>query len=183
MRGTAHYALGVAMNGVEQLWALHFRMRTGDANWKDCIDWAIERLRRDEEGDDLDVVMLAAATRADEVDSLVIQIVERYIAPGALSDEVAAGKLIVELYRAYTEGKESVASLEPKFWRLFYDLGQPGWLVMLARNCEYATDTEPVQKPFDQEFEYIARLWQESSSKEEFLSRYDRKVSDSHDAM
>ncbi|MBX3628075.1 MAG: hypothetical protein KF892_23905 [Rhizobacter sp.] len=171
------------MNAVEQLQALHFRMRTGDASWTDCIDWAIERLRRDEEGDDLDVVMLAAATRADEVDPLVLQIVERYIAPGALSDELAAGKLIVDLYHAYKEGKENVVSLEPKLWRLFYDLGQPSWLVMLARNCEYATDTEPFQRPFDQEFEYITRLWRTSKSKEEFLSKYDRKVSDSHDAM
>ncbi len=171
------------MNAVEQLQALHFRMRTGDASWKDCINWAIERLRRDEEGDDLDVVMLAAATRADEVDPLVLQIVERYIAPGALSNELAAGKLIVDLYQAYKEGKENVVSLEPKFWRLFYDLGQPSWLVMLARNCEYATDTEPFQRPFDQEFEYIAHLWRTSKSKEEFSSMYDRKVSDSHDAM
>jgi hypothetical protein len=171
------------VNAVEQLRTLHFRIRTGDASWRDCVDWAIERLHRDEEGDDLDVVMLAAATRADEVNPLVLQIIERYIAPEALSDEVAAGKLVADLYQAYQEGNESVVSLEPKFWRLFYDLGHPSWLVMLARNCEYATDTEVFQQPFDQEFAYIAHLWQTSRSHEEFLSKYDRKVSDSHDAI
>lgn len=171
------------MNAIEQLQTLHFRMRIGRASWKDCIDWAIARLRRDEDDDDLDVVMLAAATRAEEVDSLVPQIVERYIGPGALSAELAAGKLIVELYEQYKEGKENATSLESTFWSLFYDLGHPSWLVMLARNCEYATDTEPFQKPFDEEFQYIAQLWRASRSQEEFLSKYDGKVSGSHDAM
>jgi hypothetical protein len=171
------------MNAVEQLRRIHFRIGTGDASWKDCIDWAIERLRDDDEGDDLDVVMLAAATREDEVNPLVVQIIERYLAHGALSNELEAGKLIVDLYHAYKEGKESAVSLEPKLWRLFADLGHPGWLVMLARNCEYATDVEAFQKPFDEEFEYIATLWQISRSLEEFLSKYDRKVSESHDAI
>jgi hypothetical protein len=61
------------MNAVEQLQRLHFQVRTGDATWKDCVDWAIQRLLGDEEGDDLDVVMLAAATQQDQVAPLVRQ--------------------------------------------------------------------------------------------------------------
>lgn len=171
------------MNAIEQLQRLHFRIRTGDATWNDCVNWAIERLRRDEEDEDLDVVMLAAATREDEATPLVQQIVERYIAPGALGVELNAGKLISEMYLAYQDGRETAISLEPKFWRLFYDLHQPSWLVMLARNCEYATDTPPFQRPFEQEFEYIAGLWSKARSLEEFLSLYDRNVSNSHDAI
>lgn len=171
------------MKNIEQLQRLHFQIRTGDASWKDCIDWAIERLQNDEEGDDLDVVMLAAATRKHEVVPLVIRIVERYIAPGALGDELAAGKFIVDLHAAYKEGKESATSLEPKLWRLYYDLGQPGWLVMLARNCEYATDVESFQQPFEQEFDYIAELWSTARSLNEFLAKYDQSISRSHDAI
>jgi hypothetical protein len=96
-------------------------------------------LLHDEEGDDLDVVMLAAATREYEANPLVVQIVERHIAPGALGDELAAGKLIVDMHQAYIDGKQNAISLDPKLWRLYYDLGQPSWLIMLARNCEYAT--------------------------------------------
>ena len=171
-----------AMKAVEQLQGIYFRIRTGDANWKDCVSWAIERLRNDEEGDDLDVVMLAAATREEEATPLVVQIVARYIAPGALSDELAAGKLIVDLYQAYEEDAQSAVSLEPKFWRLFYDLGRPSWLFMLARNCEYSTDMETFRGPFDDEFRYIASLWRTSGSLEEFMSQYDPEVSASHDA-
>jgi len=84
---------------------------------------------------------------------------------------------------SYRDGREDEASLEPKLWRLFYDLERPPWLKMLARNCEYATDMPPFQRPFEQEFEYIAGLWAKAQSREEFFSLYDRNVSASHDAL
>jgi hypothetical protein len=174
---------GEPMKNIEKLQKLHFQTRLGGAGWEDCVNWAIERLRNDDEGDDLDIVMLAAATQEDEVSPLVVRIVERYIAPGALNDELAAGKLVVELFAAYKAKKESISSLEPKFWRLYYDLGQPSWLVMLARNCEYATDTDEFNKPFEDEFSYIAGLWNSARSLAEFLAMYDREISRSHDAI
>ena len=149
----------------------------------DCIEWAIERLRNDDEGDDLEVVLLAAATREEEACPLGTHIVERYMGPGALHGELAAGKLIVAMYDAFKEGKESATTLEPKLWRLYYDLEQPDWLTMLARNCEYATDVDVFVSPFHEEFEYVAELWRASRSRDDFLSKYDRKVSASHDAI
>lgn len=168
------------MNAIEELRTLHFRLRTGLASWQDCVDWATERLRDDDEGDDLDVVMLAGA-RADEVPPLVTQILERYLGASALSDHVAAGKLIVGLYDAYKSGNETASSLDPRIWRLYYDLDHPSWLVMLARNCEYATDIPDFQKPFEEEFEYIASLWRNAGTQNEFEAAYDSRISRSHD--
>lgn len=169
------------MKNIEQLREIHFQVRFADANWQDYVNWAIERLRNDDEGDDLDIVMLASATFPDEVPSLVLQIVERYLGEGALSDVLAAGKFIVKLHQAYKDGGETTFSLEPKLWRLYYDLGRTDWLMMLARNCEYATDVPDFQTPFDDEFDYISDLWRNSESVIEFTQKYDSSISRSHD--
>jgi hypothetical protein len=169
------------MKNIEQLQRLHFLLRMGSANWNSCIDWAIERLQNDEEQDDLDIVMLAAASREDEVHPLVSTIIERYIGIEDLNDELAAGKYIVELHVAYKGNAETAITLEPKLWKLFNSPGYPTWLGMLCRNCEYATDIDVFEKPFEDEFEYIARLWSNSKSLPEFAAVYDHKVSSSHD--
>jgi hypothetical protein len=168
------------MNGIEELRTLHFRLRSGMATWQDCVDWATERLRNDDEGDDLDIVTLAGA-RKDEVQSLVTQILERYLGAGAISSQVATGKFIVDLYDAYKSGNETALNLDSKIWRLYYDLEQPSWLVMLARNCEYATDIPDFQAPFEEEFEYIANLWRTANTENEFEAAYDSRISRSHD--
>jgi hypothetical protein len=169
------------MNRIEELQRLALLIRTESTNWQSCIDWAIERLRNDDEGDDLDVVMLAASTDDDEASALVTTILERYLGPGSLTNEFAAGKLMVEFHALFQAGKESAISLEPKLWRLFYDLGQPTWLMMLARNCEYATDIPAFEKPFLDEFLYIANLWENANTEAEFKEKYDPKKSQSHD--
>jgi hypothetical protein len=168
------------MNAIEELRTLHFRTRTGLASWQDCVDWATERLRHDDEGDDLDVVTLAGA-RKDEVPPLVTLILERYLGADALSNQIAAGISIVDLHDAYIAGKESAVSLEPKIWRLYYDLDQPSWLAMLARNCEYATDIPDFHAPFEEEFEYIANLWRNAHTESQFEATYDSRISQSHD--
>ena len=168
------------MNAVAELRALHFRVRVGLATWQDYVAWATERLANDEEGDDLDVVLLSGA-RKDEAEPLVVQIVERYLGPTALSSHVAAGKFIVYLHDAFLSGSETAISLEPKLWQLFYSFGQPRWLSMLARNCEYATDIPDFQKPFEDEFQYIADIWRNTETEFEFQATYDARLSRLHD--
>ena len=43
-----------------------FQLRMGFSPAQRCVDWAVERLRLDQEGDDLDIVLLASARGADE---------------------------------------------------------------------------------------------------------------------
>ena len=87
----------------------------------------------------------------------------------------------MEMYDAYKSGIETASSLEPRIWRMYYDLDHLSWLGMLARNCEYATDIPDFQKPFEEEFEYIANLWRNASTESEFEATYDSRISRSHD--
>lgn len=122
-----------------------------------CIDWAIERLQNNEEIDDADIILLAGSIHEDEVKQLVPKILERYLGH-SLSEEYLCGKYIVELHQRYIADEISIIELELILWKLFNNLSMPNWLVMLCRNCEYATDVKSYKKPFEEEFDYIAKL-------------------------
>jgi hypothetical protein len=170
------------MESIAQLGNQYLLLKLGFGNVQSCIDWAIERLQLNQEGDDLNVVLLAAATNHDEAFPLVEKIVMTYSDKEVLDEQLVAGKYIAALYEKYISGTEPVESLDLKFSKLFNALGYPSWLVMLSRNCEYATDIPAFQEPFEKEFSYIAGLWSSSSSRLEFESQYSRKISDQHDA-
>ena len=171
---------------MEQLTELEiavFQLRLGFGHADRCVDWAVERLRRDEEGDDLDVVLLASARGCDEVLSLAEVIIARYRGARRLPDQFLAGKYIVELRAAYLAGRQSVSSLDAILTRLYRALDYPDWLVMLSRNCEYATDVADFAQPFEDEFRYIASLWAPAGSLAAFEREYRRATSNRHDVM
>ena len=172
------------MNDMEQLTELEiafFQLRMGFGPADRCVDWAVERLRLDEEGDDLDVVLLASARGIDEVLPLAEAIIERYCGTQRHCDQFLAGNYIVELRAAYLAGRESVQSLDAKLSRLYPALGYPDWLVMLSRNCEYATDVPNFEQPFEEEFHYVASLWAQAESLVAFEREYSRQTSNDHD--
>lgn len=146
-----------------------------------CIDWAVQRLLRDEEGDDNDIVLLAAAVDREEAMALAAVVVRRYEIPDLLDGHLIGGRAISWLHARYRSGLESIESLDRAFSRLSFALGHPDWLVMLGRNCEYTTSVQAFKAPFEQEFDYIAGLWARSSSRAEFEAHYDRAISNSHD--
>lgn len=169
------------MEALTELAIAVFQLRLGFGPADRCVDWAVERLRLDEEGDDLDIVLLASARGIDEVLPLAQAILLRYRGAQRLSDEFLAGKFIVELRAAYLAGRESMASLDVILTRLYRELDYPDWLVMLSRNCEYATDVADFEAPFEMEFDYVAGLWSEAGSAAEFEQRYSRVTSNRHD--
>ncbi|SDG64706.1 hypothetical protein SAMN05428968_0107 [Janthinobacterium sp. YR213] len=172
------------MESMEQLIELEiavFQLRMGFSRADSCVDWAVERLRLDEEGDDLEVVLLASARGRDEVLPLADVIIERYRGVQRLPEQFLAGKYIVELRAAYLAGRESVSSLDAIFTRLYPALDYPDWLVMLSRNCEYATDVANFEQPFEDEFRYIAGLWTQAESLAAFEGVYRRETSNGHD--
>ncbi|MCC7697690.1 hypothetical protein [Janthinobacterium sp. EB271-G4-7A] len=165
---------------MEQLTELEiavFQLRMGFGHADSCVDWAVERLRLDQEGDDLNIVLLASARSRDEVLPLAEAIIGRYRGDARVEEEFLAGKYIVELRAAYLAGRESVQSLDAKLTRLYPALGYPDWLVMLSRNCEYAIDVSDFEQPFELEFDYIASLWAEAADVGAFERRYDRERS------
>lgn len=171
---------GIGWKDMEQLTELEnavFQLRMGFGHADRCVDWAVERLRLDQEGDDLEVVLLASARGRDEVLPLIDVIIERYRGAQRLDEQFLAGKYIVELRAAYLAGRESVSSLDTIFTRLYPALGYPDWLVMLSRNCEYATDVPNFEQPFEEEFNYIATLWAPAESLAVFEREYSRETS------
>jgi hypothetical protein len=170
------------MKAIAELQEVHARYRLGLVSYEGLIGWGVARLQNNDEGEDLDVVLLAASAAEAESVCLAEAILEKY-APSALNLECIAGREIVLLRRRYLSGEIDIDKLDQIIDMLFVNLDYPNWLVMLARNCEYATDVEPFKEPFEKEFEYIASLWERSSSLEEFLSQYSREVSNSHDLL
>ena len=168
------------MQDLAELEQACFQLRHGDGRVERCVDWAVERLRLDQEGDDLDVVLLASARGEGEVLPLAEAIIERYRGVQGLDEQFQAGKYIVELRAAYLAGQQSIQSLDAILTRLYPALDYPDWLVMLSRNCEYATDVADFEQPFEREFGYIARLWAEVGSVAEFEQRYCRATSNRH---
>jgi hypothetical protein len=169
------------MEAISALEHEYFLLRFGWGNCEACVDWALTRLGNDEEGDDLEIVLLASARGRDEVLPLVETVLERYVGEHRMEDEFAAGKYIVTLRAAYVGGEETIESLDMKLSSIYSKLGYPTWLTMLSRNCEYATDIPEFEEPFEREFEYISGLWSIAQTCSEFNASYSRAKSNQHD--
>jgi len=169
------------MNAIRDLEQRYFQIKFGLGKPSACIDWAIDRLQANEEGEDQDIVLLAAATEATDALPLTEKILAKYLGYQALNEQLAAGKYVAELRKDFLAGKVSIEMLDSIFTKLYYRLDYPTWLTMLSRNCEYATDIPAFREPFEKEFEYITNLWEKSPTLEEFMRIYDKKISKTHD--
>lgn len=171
------------MEAINQLERSYFLLKSGGGDYRECIEWALERLRRDEEGDDSDIVMLAASDDPTEALTFAELVIGRYSGHQALDAQLAAGKYLVALRHDYLRGIETVRTLESKLFSLYERLCFPGWLSVLCRNCRHAKDATPYRDLFDKEFAYLARLWAVAMSRRQFESRYNRAISARHDAL
>lgn len=169
------------MESIAKLAQQYFLLKMEIGNYQLCIDWALDRLRLNQEGDDLNIVLLAAATTSDEATPLIEAILDAHFGLTNIDANFAAGKYVVLLHSAYLSGQETIESLDIKFTKLYYKLKYPCWLTMLSRNCEYATDIPAFMEPFEMEFEYIAGLWATVISLIDFDLKYDSAISNSHD--
>jgi hypothetical protein len=151
------------------------------SDYSACIDWALYELSKGHTAED--ICILAGLEKNDhwEIKRYIERIVSEDIIGDAFWQQTWAGKAICRMYDQYRSGALNLSELEKKIDRLYVGLGYPLWLVMLARNCEYATDTDAFTKPFEEEFEYIASLWRISDDLGEFLQKYKREISNSHD--
>ncbi len=167
-----------ALSQLQHEFLLH---RLGLKGLDGCIAWAIDRLTLDQEGDDLDIVLLAGSANDAEAYPHVAAVLGRYCDIWALDEELVAGKLLVEMHKAYVAGSESLFSLDRAISKMSCNLSFPAWLTILSRNCEFATDVDYFVKPFELEFNYIAGLWSASNSSADFHRVYSRAISAKHD--
>ena len=169
------------MNQIQELKLKYLKFLFELESHKILIQWAEERLISGEDENDEDVILLAGSYEKEEAVTYTKQVLDKFIGIDCINKDFLVGQYILELQKAYLSGSLSVIELEPILWKLYYGSGMPNWLVMLSRNCEYATDIDNFLKPFEDELNYICSLWEKSSSFEEFEKQYDREISNSHD--
>ena len=127
---------------------------------------------------DEDVQILAGLDATDywEIKRYIEKIVGMELVESDYAHQNWAGKLIVELAEDYNSGAIGVVELDTIISKLYYKLGYPGWMTMLARNCEYATDIPAFTKPFQDELNYMAELWLRAEDLNDFNRKYDRRA-------
>lgn len=170
------------MKAIHELLEAFIPLKYNFTKGQECVKWAENRLLYDEEENDEDIVLLAGSTVKEEIKELSLKILERYIDKQFLEEEYWVGKFIVKLYEWYKSGSVSIPQLDTIISWLYANFDYPNWLAMLSRNCEYAIDIEEFHKPFEDEFLHIYELWKDVVSADEFKSKYDRQISNSHDA-
>ncbi len=171
------------MENIEELHDICVKARFSLSDWSDCVDWAVQRLLNNGDQDDEEVILLASSSNEEEIKELTKIILVNHLTPGKRDDEYWAGKHVVHLHSLFYDQKIDIFELESRLWKIYYALDSPGWLTMLSRNCEYATDVPAFEKPFKDEFEYIVGLWKNSNSIDSFKCSYDRNISNSHDVV
>jgi len=150
-------------------------------HYKECIDWAVTQLEN--ENSQESICILAGLDPKDywNIKKMIEEIINEELIDNQENNETWAGKYIVELSDRYLNKEITINDLDEIISKLYYKLNYPNWLDMLARNCEYATDIGPFQKPFNDELQYIIGIWMNSIDIREFRKKYDRKISQSHD--
>jgi len=171
------------MEAINQLEYSYFLARSVGGDYRDCIDWAVERLRRNEEGDDSDVIMLAASDEPEAARTFTELVIEKYSGYQALDLQLAGGKYLVALRHEYQRGNETVHTLESKLQRLYSHLHHPSWLSVLCRNCRHARSSLAFKDLFEKEFAYLARIWAVATTRAQFDHRYNHAISRRHDGI
>jgi hypothetical protein len=169
------------MNGIHGLQKSYLMTLAGIGSTLACIDWAIAQIGTNDEPKDQDVLSLAATNDKNEAIKVTEQILTNYLGGGDPS--VGAGKHLVLLHQMYRENQLSIVALADVISTLYSQLGNPDWLAMLSRNCDYATDIPDFLPAFQAEFDYITGLWSQADSSMGFLKVYDRNTSNSHNGL
>ena len=167
---------------IAELQYLYFRYRFVSSDPMDFVQWAIGRLELGQDGDDLDIVLLASLEKADSPRKLIERIFQKYTGVPVEDEQLLAGKYVVLLYERYLAESESVKSLTHQLDELDWWLGYGSWVSALSYTCALAAGWDSgYQEPFEQEFDYLAGLWSAADSYDEFQSRYDSNISRQHD--
>lgn len=153
----------------------------GISTYQKCIDWAIEQLLRGVEDENVCILASSNINNLEEIKTYLQKITENE--PNITQEELyeSSGAIIVKVGQEYLNGFIGLKTLENILDNVYINLGHPNWLVMLTRNCEYATDIEYFMEPFIKELNYIISLWSEFPKYEVFGKKYDRNISNSHD--
>lgn len=148
-----------------------------------CIEWATERMALGESSPGL-----TALAGRDPGDATAIRKdCELILGMDPFADQAMvlewAGRYLVRAGRLFAEGSLSLEGIQGPIARITEILGKPDWLVILARNCEYALGLPAYRSAFEAELKYLSRLWSHSPGIADFLRSYDQRVSSKHNPV
>ena len=147
------------------------------------IDWAISELLTGVE--DGNICILASFNSDDdfEIEYYLDKLLADKPRIGIDESYEVIGEIIIKLSNQYSQKNITIPEIDRIINHIFILTDYVDWLVMLARNCEYATDIDVFLRPFEEELDYIADLWIDYNSYSEFSLKYNRKMSSGHDFM
>lgn len=148
-----------------------------------CIGWAAGRLGAG--ADDPAIGRLAGRDAGDATaiggDCEEILGGDPAVDPALLQEW--AGRYLARAGRLFAEGGMDLEAIQGPIARLAEILGKPDWLVILARNCEYAQGLPAYRAAFEAELKYLSRLWTHAPLLPDFLRAYDQRVSSKHNPV
>lgn len=157
------------MHPLDHLQKISLLMRMGDLPWTAAVDWAVERLLRNEEAGELDIVMLAAAIDRDDAEALTEAVLTRHCGTAEVRDEMAAACVVLDLHRAYVAGQLTLQALDRALWRLTLHVREVAWLEALAIGTESVLIHVDERAIFDRRFDEHVRVWQDCADLDRLL--------------
>jgi hypothetical protein len=152
-----------------------------NVNYEGCINWAIKQIEKGVDEDNINILAGLNPNNSWEIEEYIEKIIGEENVFEDNNIQTWAGEVVVKNGEKYFGKEIDIFELERILTELCYKLNYPDWLVMLSRNCEYATDIKSFEKPFLDELNYIMDLWKKSFDLNDFNKKYDRSISNNHD--
>lgn len=148
----------------------------GGAN-QQYVDWAVSELLRGV--DNIDVCLLAStvSNNNDEINLYIKNILGQNSGFSLSEIHEATGRIILDTGEKYYNHQISIIEIEKVIGKLYLSIEENDWLVILARNAEYATDIDYFTTHFENELKYIMSLWRDYPVYSDFIQNYDRNIS------
>jgi hypothetical protein len=160
------------MEAIDELQKIRLQIALGDAPWAAAIEWAIQRLLRDEQDGDLNVVMLAASVSATEAESWTRLVLDEHGSATKDRNEAAAMTLLPDWQTLLRSGQLTLESLDTKLCCLLSMTDNAPWVVDLELQCECVLIGWEEQSEFDDFLDGVAALCRQSGSLAAFREAY-----------
>ncbi len=160
-----------------------FSARHLGTGYASCLEWAAERIA---EGDSSPALRALAGREPGDA-TVIRKDCELILGMDAIADQDMvlewAGRYLAKAGRLFAEGSLGLERIQGPIAKITELLGKPDWLVILARNCEYASGLPAYRAAFEAELKYLSRLWSHAQGIADFLRAYDQRVSSKHNPV
>lgn len=108
------------MNKIDELHDICMKAKFSLGEWRDCVDWAVQRLMKNEDQDNESIILLTSSNEESEIKQLTTEILNIYYAQEQKNDEYWAGKYFVFLHELFCGLEIDIFELEKRIWKIYY---------------------------------------------------------------